>query len=58
MHRLTKIDNTIGFKASVTFNKSDIPIFSFHFFYNKKGLKIIECHVQGTTKHCMSNNKK
>ncbi len=49
MHRLIKINDTIGFKMGVhfeNFDKSDIPIFSFHFFYNKKGFKIIECHVQ------------
>ncbi len=58
MHRLTKVNNTISFKMGITFDKSDIPNFSFHFLYDKKGFKIIECHVQGTTKHCMSNNKK
>jgi hypothetical protein len=40
------------------FDKSDIPNFAFHFLYNKKGFKIIECHVQGTIKHCMSNIRK
>jgi phenolic acid decarboxylase len=39
------------------FDKSDIPKFSFHFFYNKKGFNIIECHVKGTTRHYMNNIK-
>ncbi len=39
------------------FNKSDMSNFAFHFLYNKKGLKIVECHVQGIIKHCMSNIK-
>jgi hypothetical protein len=39
------------------FDKSDIPNFSFHFLYNKKGLKIIACHVQGIIRHCMNNIK-
>jgi len=38
------------------FDKSDVPNFAFHFLYNRKGFKIIECHVQGTIKHCMTNN--
>jgi hypothetical protein len=37
------------------FDKSDIPNFSFHFLYNNFKKKI-ECHVQGTIKHCMTNN--
>jgi hypothetical protein len=39
------------------FNKSDIPNCAFRFISNKKGFKIIECHVQGTTRHCMNNIK-
>jgi hypothetical protein len=39
------------------FDKSDIPNFAFHFLYNNKKL-IIECHVQGIIRHCMSNNIK
>jgi hypothetical protein len=39
------------------FDKNDIPNFAFHFFYNNKRFKIIECHVQGTSTswHYMSN---
>jgi len=58
MHGLTKVDDTIHFKTSVTFeifDKSGISNFAFHFFYNKKRFKIIDCHVQGTIRHCMSN---
>jgi hypothetical protein len=40
------------------FDKSDVPNFAFHFLYNKKGFRIIECHVQGIIRHCMNNNKK
>jgi hypothetical protein len=40
------------------FDKSDIPNIAFHFLYNKKIFKIIECHVQGIINHCMSNNIK
>ncbi len=36
------------------FDKNDIPKISFHFFYNKKGFKIIECHVQEIINHYMS----
>jgi hypothetical protein len=39
------------------FDKSDIPNFSFHFLYNKKGFKIIECHAQGVIRHCMNDIK-
>jgi hypothetical protein len=59
MHRLVE-----GFRVSKwashleIFNKSNIPKFSFHFLYNKKGFEIIECHVQGTIRHCMNNNNK
>jgi hypothetical protein len=35
--------------------KNDIAKFAFHFLYNKKGFKIIEWHVQGTTRHYMNN---
>jgi hypothetical protein len=48
MHRLIKVNDTIGFKMGFTFeifDKSDIPNFSFHFICNKKGFKIIKCHV-------------
>jgi hypothetical protein len=48
MHKLIKVDDTIGFKRAShfeIFDKSDIPNFSFHFLDNKKRFKIIECHV-------------
>jgi len=38
------------------FDKSDIPNFSFHFLYNKKGFKIIERLVQRTIRHCIHVN--
>jgi hypothetical protein len=55
MHRVFKSRRYNWFGNFEIFHKSDIPNFAFHFFYNKKGIKIIECHVQGTTRHCMSN---
>jgi hypothetical protein len=61
MHRLIKVDNIMVSKwvsHFEIFDKSDIPNFSFHFLYNKKGFEIIECHVQGTIRHCMNNNRK
>ncbi len=39
------------------FVKNDIPIFSFHYLNNNKKIKIIKCHVQGTTRHCMKIKK-
>jgi hypothetical protein len=50
MHRLLKVDDTIGFKMGVTFWtiwQKWYPKFCISFFYNRKEFKIIECHVQG-----------
>jgi hypothetical protein len=38
------------------FDQNEITNFAFHFFYNKKGFKIIESHVQGTIRHCIHVN--
>ncbi len=60
MHKLIEVENIISSKQVShfkVFNKSDIPNFSFHFLCNKKGLELIECHVQGTIRHWMKNKK-